>query len=61
LGAQIKEREIGGVCSTHERVEKCTDFSLAKDDVNGALRRLWRGWKDNIRKNAKVTGLQCVD
>ena len=52
---------MGGVCSTHERVEKCTDFSLAKDDVNGALRRLWRGWKDNIRKNAKVTGLQCVD
>lgn len=38
-----------------------TDFSLVKDDVKGPLRRLWRGWKDNIRKSAEITGLECVD
>jgi hypothetical protein len=36
------------------------DFSLVIDDVKGPLRRLWRGWKDNIRMSAEVTGLECL-
>jgi hypothetical protein len=60
LGAQIKEREMVGVCNTRERIEMYADFSLAKDDVEVPFRRLWRGWKDNVRMSAKVTGLGCV-
>jgi hypothetical protein len=52
---------MGRVCSTHERIEMYADFSLTKDDVEVPFRRLWRGWKDNVRMSAKVTGLECVD
>jgi hypothetical protein len=41
--------------------EMYTDFSLVIDDVKGPFRRLWRGWKVNIRMGAEVTGLECVD
>ena len=35
---------MGGACSTHERIEMYTDFSLAKAEVDGPLRRPWRVW-----------------
>jgi hypothetical protein len=41
--------------------EMYTDFSLVIDDMKGPLRRLRRGWKDNIRMSAEVTGLEYVD
>ena len=40
--------------------EMYTYFSLVIDDVKGALRRLWHGWKNNVRMSAEVTGPECV-
>jgi hypothetical protein len=61
LGAHIKEREMGRVCSAHETIEMYADHSFAKDDVEVPIRRFCSGWKNNVRMSAKVTGLECVD
>jgi hypothetical protein len=59
LEDEVKVNQVGGICSTHGRYEKCIQNFFGKPEG----KRYRRRWEDNIRMNlGKVwrEGADCI-
>jgi hypothetical protein len=53
LGCEVKEDEMGRICSMHVRDEKCIEIFDGKSEGKKQLGRHRHGWKDNNRMNLR--------
>jgi len=52
--------EMGSICGTHGRDEKCAQYFGWKPEGKRSLERLRRRWEDNIRMDLREIGWEML-